>query len=212
MGLFAPPGLLTGVPGRDSEPPILVGERDGEPGTVGSVVFVGRLRRALAWLLVWRTSLDTTALILFEGVGITVADELVLLLFDAELPVDRLLEMDEAGLLLGVVIDRRVGLADMVGLELAGHPSVGWVRGSWVACWLVEKLHVIVFGFAALPFRRCPTDENSTTMKLLQLTIASKCGDLVVEFEIVTNRIVSSSSSSPSPSTRARVGIPSPKL
>jgi hypothetical protein len=53
-------------------------------------------------------------LILFEGGGITVADELVLVLFELGLAVDQLLETNEVGLLPGIVADWAVGLLDKV--------------------------------------------------------------------------------------------------
>ena len=61
------------------------------------------VRRSLEWLRVWCTSIERAALIVSEGVGITVADELVLLVFEPGLAVDRLYETYEAGCLLGVV-------------------------------------------------------------------------------------------------------------
>jgi hypothetical protein len=75
--------------------------------------------------LVWRTAVEGAALILFEGGGITVANELMLLVFEPELTVDRLLEMNEAGSLLGIVADRRVSLLKKVRLE-----GIGWVCES----------------------------------------------------------------------------------
>jgi hypothetical protein len=66
-------------------------------------------------------------LILFEGGGTTVADELVLLLFELGLAVDPLLETNEVGLLPGIVADHAVGLLDWFDLnKLAGHPSLHW--------------------------------------------------------------------------------------
>jgi hypothetical protein len=72
-----------------------------------------RVRRAAEWPLVWHTSVEKAILILFERVGITGADEPVLVLFKPDLAVGQLIETDEVDLLLSVVADRRVSLLDM---------------------------------------------------------------------------------------------------
>jgi hypothetical protein len=72
----------------------------------------------LEWLLIWHASVEREVLILFERVGIKVADGHVLLLF--ELVRNRLFEMDEASCMMGVIADqsRFAGQKD-----LAGHPN-----------------------------------------------------------------------------------------